>query len=140
MLRRISPKVERQKSAEALIPDDKALKLFLKIGGNFEATCRKFLNQLNQSLGNKCRVFPFPIVSCTVDGRSVFKPDAADFWVDFNMGKEDRGLAFYCIDEEGSEDQWQLEVILQEEVLEVNISFPTPSACSSPFRDQGLCD
>ena len=125
-MRRISSKVDRQKTAEALIADDKALQLFLKIGSNFEATCRKFLNQLNLSLGNKCKVFPFPIVSCTVDGRSVFKPDAEDFWVDFNMGKEDRGLAFYGIDEEGSEDQWQLEVILQEEVLEVNISFPTP--------------
>ena len=125
VLRRILPKADHQKTAEALIADGKALQLFLKIGGNFEATCRKFLNQLNSSLGLQCKVFSFPVVACTVEGRSVFKPDETDFWVDFNMGREDRGLAFYGVEEEGTTEQWQLEVISQEDVLEVDISFPT---------------
>ena len=125
VLRRILPKADHQKTAEALIADGKALQLFLKIGGNFEATCRKFLNQLNSSLGLHCKVFSFPVVACTVEGRSVFKPDETDFWVDFNMGREDRGLAFYGVEEEGTTEQWQLEVISQEDVLEVDISFPT---------------
>ena len=123
---RILPKVERQQTAEAMISDQGALQLFLKIGGNFEANCRGFLNQLNLSLGPKCKVFPIPIVACTVDGHCFFKPDETDFWVDFNMGKEDRGLSFYSMEKEGSEEPWHLEIINQEDVLEVNVSVPGP--------------
>ena len=123
---RILPKVERQKTAEAMISDQGALQLFLKIGGNFEANCRVFLNRLNLSLGLKCKVFPIPIVACTVDGHCFFKPDETDFWVDFNMGKEDRGLSFYSMEKEGSEEPWHLEIINQEDVLEVNVSVPGP--------------
>ena len=109
MFLRILPKDERQKTAEALIADDKAIQLFLKISsGSFEASCRKFLNQMNLSLGSQCKVFSFPIVACTVEGHRVFKPDLENSWVDFNMGKEERGLAFYRLEEEGTAEQWQL--------------------------------
>lgn len=138
---RILPKVEHQKTAEALIADDKALQLFLKIGGsNFEATCRKFLNQLNLSLGLQCKVFSFPVLACTLEGRSVVKPDAEDFWVDFNMGKEERGLAFYGVEEEGTTEQWQLEVISQEDVLEVNVSIPTPKCMLISLSRSGVIE
>ena len=127
MLLRTLPKDERQKTAEALIADDKALQLFLKISsGNFEETCRKYLNQMNSSLGLQSKVFSFPIVACTVEGHCVFKSDLENSWVDFNMGKEERGLAFYRLEEEGAAEQWQLEAISEEEVLEVNISSSTP--------------
>ena len=127
MLLRILPKDERQKTAEALIADDKALQRFLKISsGNFEATCRKFLNQMNLSFGLQCKVFSFPIVACTVEGHNVLDSGEENSWVDFNMGKEERGLAFYRLEEEGSAEQWQLEAISQQEVLEVKISSPTP--------------
>jgi len=127
---RIGPKDELEKTAETLIVNDKAVQLFMKSidGGssNFEATCRIFLNQLNLSLGPKCKVFTLPIIACTVEGRSVLKPDSTDFWVDFSMGNEDRGLAFYGMEEEGDEEGWQLEVILEEDVLEARVSLPTP--------------
>ena len=108
------------------ITDVKAVELFLKIGHDFEASCRTFLNQLNLSLGSKRRVFSFPTSSCTIEGRGVFKPDGLDFWVDFNLAEEERGVAFYSMEKEGSEEPWQLEVLLVEDVLDVSLSFPTP--------------
>ena len=108
------------------ITDVKAVELFLKIGHDFEASCRTFLNQLNLSLGSRRRVFSFPTSSCTIEGRGVFKPDGLDFWVDFNLAEEERGVAFYSMEKEGSEEPWQLEVLLVEDVLHVSLSFPTP--------------
>ena len=108
------------------ITDVKAVELFLKIGHNFEASCRLFLNQFNLSLGSRRRVFSFPTSSCTIEGRGVFKPDGLEFWVDFNLAEEERGVAFYSMEKEGSEEPWQLEVLLVEDVLDVSLSFPTP--------------
>ena len=108
------------------ITDVKAVELFLKIGHDFEASCRMFLNQLNLSLGSRRRVFSFPTSSCTIEGRGVFKPDGLEFWVDFNLAEEERGVAFYSMEKEGSEEPWQLEVLLVEDVLDVSLSFPTP--------------
>ena len=85
-----------------------------------------FLNQLNLSLGSRRRVFSFPTSSCTIEGRGVFKPDGLDFWVDFNLAEVDSGVAFYSMEKEGSEEPWQLEVLLVEDVLYVSLSFPTP--------------
>ena len=108
------------------ITDVKAVELFLKIGHDFEASCRTFLNQLNLSLGSKRRVFSFPTSCCTIQGRGVFKPHGLDFWVDFNLAEEERGVAFYSMEKEGSEEPWQLEMLLVEDVLDVSLSFPTP--------------
>ena len=68
------------------------------------------------------------------------KPDAEDFWVDFNMGKEERGLAFYGVEEEGTTEQWQLEVISQEDVLEVNVSIPTPKCMLISLSRYGVIE
>ena len=35
-------------------------------------------------------------------------------------------MAFYSMEKEGSEEPWQLEVLLVEDVLDVSLSFPTP--------------
>ena len=108
------------------ITDVKAVELFLKIGHDFEASCRMFLNQLNLSLGSKRRVFSFPTSSCTIEGRGAFNPDGLDFWVDFNLAEVDSGVAFYSMEKEGSEEPWQLEVLLVEDAVSyTHLKLPT---------------
>ena len=42
--------------------------------------------------------------------------------MDFNLAEVDSGVAFYSMEKEGSEEPWQLEVLLVEDVLYVSLS------------------
>nr|XP_056710949.1 synaptonemal complex protein 2-like [Euleptes europaea] len=128
---------------------------------DFETDCRKFLNELNQRLGDKRRVFSFPCKAAYADTNKLSKPadeKLEEFWVDFNCGSESvtfylnspesalwesvrlpkEEVSSYCVEEEGEERILKMclqnpTTINKKEVTKIKIHFDSKFDISSPL-------
>ncbi|XP_060100348.1 synaptonemal complex protein 2-like [Heteronotia binoei] len=128
---------------------------------DFETDCRKFLNEVNERLGDRRRVFSFPCKAAYADTNKLAKPadeKLEEFWIDFNCGSEsisfylndpERALwesvrlpeevvSSYCVQEEGGEKILQIllqnpTTINRKEVTKIKIHFNSKFDISSPL-------
>ncbi|XP_043921718.1 synaptonemal complex protein 2-like [Protopterus annectens] len=97
---RISVKKWRDEAAQRWFVKDRIAAAFKCITDEeFETDCRKFLNEMNESLGDKRKVYSYPCITAYLDMDEVTKP--ADeklecFWIDFNL--ESFSISFFIND------------------------------------------